>query len=58
MNTTLDLIAILTEVDLATVTGGLHLVVIPSCMHAAAVLDALMPGLGALIRPYCTVVVS
>ena len=58
MNTTSTLLAILPEADLATLTGGLHWVGIPACMQAAAVLDVVMPGLGALIRPYCTVLVS
>ena len=53
MNTTSTLIAILPEADLVTVNGGVDWVVSPACWVAAAFVDAFLPGLGALITPYC-----
>lgn len=53
MNSTSTLIANLPEAGLATVTGGVDLVVSWACMAAAALVDTFAPGLGALIALTC-----
>lgn len=53
MNATSILIPNLPEAGLATVTGGSDWVVSWACMAAAAVVDTIAPGLGALIAPTC-----
>ena len=53
MNTTSTLIADLPEAGLATLTGGVDWVVSATCMMAAALVDALFPGLGSVVALSC-----
>ena len=55
MNTASTLIAILPEADLAAVTGGTAWVISAACWTAAAFVDALYPGMGALIVLSCPI---
>ena len=53
MNVTSTLIANLPDAGLATVTGGIDWVVSAACWAAAALVDTVAPGLGALIALTC-----
>lgn len=53
MNVTSTLIANLPEAGLATVTGGGDWVVSAACWAAAALVETVAPGLGALIALHC-----
>ncbi len=53
MHATSTLIANLPDAGLATVTGGSGWVVSAACWAAAALVDTVAPGLGALVALSC-----